>query len=38
MVRLGAKLLGLLQLPPMDEDDWKTFIDRLVDVIRPASP
>ncbi len=40
MVRLGAKLLGLLRLPPLNEDDWKTFIDRLVDVIRlsPSEP
>jgi AcrR family transcriptional regulator len=37
MVRLGAKLLGLLQLPPLDEDDWRTFIGRLVDVVRPDS-
>ncbi len=37
MVRLGSKLLGLLRLPPLNEDDWRAFIDRLVDVIRRPS-
>jgi AcrR family transcriptional regulator len=37
MVRLGAKLLGLLRLAPLNEDDWRTFVDRLVDVLRHPS-
>jgi AcrR family transcriptional regulator len=36
MVRLGAKLLGLLELPPLEHDDWKTFIEGLVNVVRPT--
>ena len=34
MVRLGAKLLGLLHRPPLPPDDWDTFTARLVSVMR----
>jgi AcrR family transcriptional regulator len=36
MVRLGAKLLGLLQLPSLDEDQWRTFVEQLVSAVRAA--
>jgi len=35
MVRLGAKLLGLLDLPSLAPDDWERFIATLVNVVRP---
>jgi len=37
MVRLGAKLLGLLELPPLERDDWGSFIEGLVRVMRPGT-
>jgi AcrR family transcriptional regulator len=37
MVRLGAKLLGFLDLPPLAPDDWEKFIATLVGVVRRRS-
>src|ERR1700688_998670 len=34
MVSLGAKLLGVLQLPQLEQSDWRVFIGRLVDALR----
>ncbi len=38
MVKLGAKLIGLLQLPSLDEDHWRTFVEQLVGAVRAATP
>jgi AcrR family transcriptional regulator len=38
MVRLGAKLMGLLQLLSLDEDAWRTFVEQLVGAVRAATP
>jgi AcrR family transcriptional regulator len=34
MVRLGAKLLGLLELDPLGSEDWTTFVEQLVGAVR----
>jgi AcrR family transcriptional regulator len=38
MVRLGAKLMGLLQLPSLDEGAWRTFVEQLVGAVRADPP